>query len=148
MKQPFSEKLTLLRSSVIEKTNMTQRIAFFGVVGTLMLSVVGGLVYKSYASSKNDTKQSDETPRKEKRIKIESGGSILSSQEIWVDRLEKEQALLNKRFSTMEKILTELANGKLASGQQPSLQTGHESNSFSESMSADSSLSPNVLDLV
>lgn len=146
MKQPFSEKLILLRSSVIEKTNMTQRIAFFGVVGTLMLSVVGGLIYKSYASSQRDTAKTEETPRKEKRIKIESGGSILSSQEIWVDRLEKEQALLNKRFSTMEKILTELANGKLASGQQPSLQTGHESNSFSESMSANSSLSPNVLD--
>ena len=116
MLKRMNEKRALLRASVMNKTQTTQKVLFFGVFGVLALALVGGLVFKSYASSKEVTPKKDVSLRKEKRIKIDSGGSVLSAQEIWVDRLEKEQALLNKRFEQMERLLTELSQAKLATG--------------------------------
>ena len=123
MIKQLTTKIILLRSNAIEKTNMTQKMIFFGVFGTLLVSVIGGLMYKGYASTTGEMIKKEGAPRSEKRIKIESGGSVLNPQEIWVDRLEKEQALLNKRLSTMEKILDEIAKGTLASRQHVSVQT-------------------------
>lgn len=129
MLKHLSEKFMLLRASVIEKTQTTQKVLFFGVFGLLTTVLVGGFVLKSYASSKDMTPKKDVSLRKEKRIKIDSGGSVLSSQEIWVDRLEKEQALLNKRFEQVERLLTELAQDKLAKGQNTAF--GHETKALS-----------------
>ena len=89
MMKQLTTKLILLRSNAIEKTNMTQKVIFFGVFGTVMVSVIGGLMYKGYASTTGETIKKEGAPRNEKRIKIESGGSTLNPQEIWVDRLEK-----------------------------------------------------------
>ena len=136
MLKQFHEKLHLLRSNTIEKTNMIQRVIFFGVLGTVMVSVVGVLIYKSYANNTRTSQKAENAPRKEKRIKIESGGAALSSQEIWVDRLEKEQALLNRRFESMEKIVKELAHEKLVSGHPTGFQ--NEQTQKHETISAES----------
>ena len=139
----------LLQASLLEKTKITQKIIFFGGFGIITSLVVIGLVLKSHASSKENHAKKDEEPKKEKRIKIDSGGSVLSAQEVWVDRLEKEQALLNKRFESMEKILTELAKDKLASGKNASFQTGQtEQNRMfpPEYSETEFTSRPNVLD--
>lgn len=107
------DKFSLLQSSLPEYVKTKQKLFFFGGFGILTLFIVLFIAAKSSASSKaRATKQESELPS-EKRIKIDSGGSALNPQEIWVDRLEKQQALLSKRFEQMEKLVTDLAKDKL-----------------------------------
>ena len=115
------DKLSLLQSSLPEYVKTKQKLFFFGGFGILTLFIVLFIAAKSSASSKaRAAKQESEVPS-EKRIKIDSGGSALNPQEIWVDRLEKQQALLSKRFEQMEKLVTDLAKDKLGRPQTANL---------------------------
>ena len=107
----------ILTSSQPGHIKIKQKVFFFGVFGVLTLSVVGGIVWNSSARSAENHTTRDESEHSTKRIKIDSGGSVLNPQEIWVDRLEKEQALLNKRFDQMERLVTDMAKAKLGQGQ-------------------------------
>ena len=107
------EKLSLLQSSLPEYVKTKQKVLFFGSFGVLTLLVIIFIAVKSNANTKDRARIEEKTLPLEKRIKIDSGGSALNPQEIWVDRLEKQQALLNKRFEQMEKLVTDLAKDKL-----------------------------------
>lgn len=114
----LQEKINLYKASTTEYVKTRQKAFFFGIFGFLTLLAVGLVGFKSYASSKEKKVKEETAKPKEKRIKIESGGSVFSPQEVWVDRIEKEQALIQKRFDQMERVLTDLAKNKLAQSGQ------------------------------
>lgn len=120
------EKINLYKASTTEYVKTRQKAFFFGIFGFLTLLAVGLLGFKTYASSKEKKLKEETVKPKEKRIKIESGGSAFNPQEVWVDRIEKEQALIQKRFDQMERVLNELAKNKLASGGQMNAHPNHE----------------------
>lgn len=119
----FFEKRHLLRACLIERLQMRQRVVFFGALGVIALLMIGGCIYKSCTRNSGKVPKEIRAARVEKKIKIESGGAVLNPQEIWVDRLEKEQALLTKRFANMEKMLSELAHQKLGAPQHAAFPT-------------------------
>lgn len=126
MENKMREKLHLLQSSMTEHIKAKQKIIFFGGFTVLTVLVVGIVAVKSYASTKDKSEDQKTSLPLEKRIKIESGGSALNPQEIWVDRLEKEQALLSKRFEQMERLLTGIAKEKLGQVQKADFPTDRQ----------------------
>jgi hypothetical protein len=108
------EKLELLHASLPEYVKTKQKLFFFGGFGLITFLIIVFIAVKSSANSKERQRKEDEALPVEKRIKIDSGGSSLNPQEIWVDRLEKQQALLNKRFELIEKLVVDLTKGRIA----------------------------------
>jgi conjugal transfer pilus assembly protein TraB len=108
------EKLELLHASLPEYVKTKQKLFFFGGFGLITFLIIVFIAVKSSANSKERQRKENEALPVEKRIKIDSGGSSLNPQEIWVDRLEKQQALLNKRFELIEKLVVDLTKGRIA----------------------------------
>jgi len=111
------EKLSLLHASLPDYVRTKQKIIFFGSFGVITLLIILFITVKSTVRANERVRTQEQAVPIEKRIKIDSGGSAVNPQEIWVDRLEKQQAFLNKRFEQMEKLVTELARGKIGSVQ-------------------------------
>lgn len=85
----FLEKLQAFKENAIERIKLTQKLAFYGVFGILALSIAIGFGYKISLKAKRANAAELAKPAVEKKIKIESGGSVLDPKEIWVSRDRK-----------------------------------------------------------
>ncbi len=107
------DKLQAFKANAIERVKVKQKLAFYGIFAALSLLVAGGFGYKISLKSKQAKAAEVLKNNVEKKIKIESGGSVLDPKEIWVSRLEDNQDRLSKQVESLEKVVTELAVSKL-----------------------------------
>ncbi len=75
-----------------------QQYIYAGIVGALGLGLVGLLIW-----SVDDQVAVEEAPTKESNIT--TAGQRINPQEIWVERMESENKLTNKKLETLEKLL-------------------------------------------
>lgn len=104
------DQLQVLKASVTERVRIKQKVVFYGVFTLLTVAVVAGFVYKMSVGNKRAMASEGKISMPHKRIRIESGGSVLNEKEIWVNRLENSQEKLNKKIEALEKIVKELAS--------------------------------------
>lgn len=107
------EKIQRYKANAIERIKVKQKFAFYGVFGFLALTIAVGFGYKITAGSKKAIALHAQKTALEKKIKIESGGSVIDPKEIWVNRLEDHQDKLAKQVESLEKVVKELAAAKL-----------------------------------
>lgn len=105
----MKQKLLLLKNSAEHLTKTKQYVLFFGVSALVLLGISAIVGMKVFGKESSKTEKSSANKSKEKRIKIESSGTSLNQQEIWIDRLEKERDLMKKRLEELEKLVTTLA---------------------------------------
>ncbi len=84
------------------------------LLGGLCLGILGsfsvlGLSFRGKRALATDGSTDKVLGKKaEKRIKIESSGTSLNPQEVWVDRLEKDRDVIKKRLETLEHLVKQL----------------------------------------
>jgi conjugal transfer pilus assembly protein TraB len=103
------DKFLLLKTSVQKLTQVKQYVLLGGVCLGISGGVVSvlGLTFRGKSAAATDKVLSGK--KAEKRIKIESSGTSLNPQEVWVDRLDKDRDVIKKRLDTLENLFKQLA---------------------------------------
>jgi len=141
----MGEKFHLLKNSVVQMTKAKQYVLFFGVSTLVLLSLSGLLGMKVFGTSISREEKPSNAKPKEKRIKIESSGTNLNQQEIWVDRLEKDRDFMKKRLEELEKLVVSLTGQKL-SVSQAAFEVGAQETPSSSSNGAQNTLNSSFLE--